>query len=271
MTSKAADFIISMEGVGSSGKTTQIGMLAESLRSGYRVTSHKIINRNLLENALKPLYSGERETIWVASLPDVTVGADMLAWLALYMQRYSAIKAEVDEKPHIFLIERYIYTAFTHAAARAVLREIAKVMGDSSHAPGRLAEQIQKESVAKKVHFERLVAQYKNTGMKNAGNEIDALYKTFAGARNIVTWPNLVFVLDLPVELIKPREVKRENRAYTPGDVIYYSIVAELYRRVAKREKGRVYLIDGAAPPAEVAKKISAIVKRRCKMRAYKK
>lgn len=271
MTSKAADFIISMEGVGSSGKTTQIGMLAESLRSGYRVTSHKIINRNLLENALKPLSSGKRETIWVANLPEVTVGADLLAFLALYMQRYSVIKAEIGDKPHIFLIERYLYSPFTHVAARAVLHEIAKEMRSSSSAPGKLAEQIREESAAKRVPFESLIAQYGNIGMKNARREIDALYEAFIGVRSIVSWPNIVFVLDLPVRAIKPREVKRENRAYTLGDVLYYSIVAELYRKIAKKEQGRVYLIEGTAQPDEIAKKILVIVKRKCNLRAYRK
>ena len=271
MTTAKSDFIVSMEGIGSSGKTTQISMLAEALRSKYNVTSHKVINRDLLEGMLKPLSSGQAETIWVANLPDVEIGADLLAFLALYMQRYSVIKEEVGGRPHIFLIERYLYSPFMHVAARVVLSEIEKAMKSGSSAPGRLANQIQKESTAKGVPFESLVRMYKDIGMKMAGKRIDALYRAFTGASSIVAWPNLVFVLDVPVKAIKPREVKRENRAYTLGDILYYEIVADLYKRIAKREPKRIYLIDGTAAPELIAESILRIVKRRCNLETYKR
>ena len=199
------DFIISMEGIGSSGKTTQLSLLAESLRADYNVTAHKIISRKLLENALKPLSSGKSERIWVANLPNVEIGVDLLAFLALYTQRYSIVKSEVGAKPHIFIIERYLYSPFTHVAARAVLKEIAGQLGSDSFEPGVLAEIIARKSAQSGTGFNELAEKYKKIGLKNASGKIDSLYKAFVGASGIVVSAGPGLHLGRPGEVDKTK------------------------------------------------------------------
>lgn len=265
------DFIISIEGIGSSGKTTQLGLLAESLRPSYNVISHKIINRKLLESVLSPLSASRHERIWVANLPEVEIGSDLLAFEALYYQRYSMLKAEVGTKPHIFIIERYLYSSLVHVAARAALKEIAKTMKSASSAPGVLAEVIRNKSGYDSIRFETLVEKYASGGIADAKEHIDAIYSAFRGARGIVPWPEIVFVLDMPVRDIKPREVKRENRAYTDGDILYYTVVRNLYKYVLKKEPGLIYLIDGTKEPEEISSELLKIVKRKCSLKDYRK
>ena len=83
----------------------------------------------------------------------------------------------------------------------------------------------------------------------------------FSGISNIVRWPDLTIVLDVPVKDIKPREMLRENRAYTQGDLLLSTLVAEMYKVLARKAPDRVKVIDGRLDSAEISAKITALVK----------
>lgn len=270
MKTEKDDFVISVDGIGSSGKTTQIRLLTEALWEGHNIAAHKIINRELLENALKPLSKEPKEKLWVAYVPNVEIGVDLLAFMALMKQRYHEIKLELGPIPHIILIERYIYDAWMHAATRAVLKEIAGFLKSRNFGPEYLAELIKKESIEKRIDYYDLVEQYKNLGMKKAMPELENLYAVLGPLKKIMKWPNLTLIIDVPIREVKTREVKRENRAYTDGDVIYFSIWPDLYRMLEKREDN-VFIIDGTKDEKEISAGILKIVRKKCKLRDYKK
>lgn len=265
------DFVISIEGIGNAGKTTQIRLLTESLWNDYNIAAHKIINRKLLEDALKPLSNGPKEKFWVAYFPQVEIGVDLLAHTALYGQRFVEIRRELPPIPYIIVVERYLYSGLMHAATRAVLKEMAKFFKSGSFAPEFLAELVRKEAIEKKIEFIDLVEQYANIAGKNAAPEVNRLYEVFLDMEKIMKWPDLVFVMDLPVRQVRFRELKRENRAYTDGDVIYWTIATRMYRLAAEREPDRVHLIDGSREPEDIRKEIAKIVKKKCKLRNFRK
>ncbi|MCW6160349.1 MAG: hypothetical protein LVQ95_04670 [Candidatus Micrarchaeales archaeon] len=265
------DFVISIEGIGNAGKTTQIRLLTESLWNNYNIAAHKIINRKLLEDALKPLSNGPKEKFWVAYFPQVEIGVDLLVHTALYDQRFVEIRKELPPIPYVIVVERYLYSGLMHATTRAVLREMAGFFKSGSFAPEFLAEVLKKEALEKNIAFMDIVEQYTSLAIKNTKGEVNRLYEVFLDMEKIIKWPNLVFVMDVPVEKVRYRELKRENRAYTDGDVIYWTIAMRMYRLAAEREPSRIFLIDGTQEQDKIAKEISKIVKKKCKLRDYRK
>ncbi len=262
------NLIISFEGIGSSGKTTQADMLASDLWKSHYIALHKMINRKLLERALTALSNGPSEKLWVADLPRVDFGTDLLVFMALMKERYAQIKDQLVE-PHIILMERYIDSVFVHAASRIVLEEIKEKHSYRSAAPEELAANLRALAYNKKMMYEDIVDAYVTEGVRNSSEQIEKLYRTFVGIKEIMRWPDLTFVIDLPIKEVRFREVGRENRVYSDGDVVYAIIVNRLYKVLAKKEPRRIYIINGARDTGEVSKDIERIVKKKFRLNRY--
>jgi len=76
--------------------------------------------------------------------------------------------------------------------------------------------------------------------------------------------PDLTFWLDLPAEETMKRIAKRgEGDRLESKGIAYENKVRELYQLLADQESERFVKIDSTAEPAEIAKKIAAVVKQR--------
>ena len=265
------NLVISFEGIGSSGKTTQADLLTENLWKDHNVVMNKIINRELLASALKPFSDKPAEKFWVAYLPEVELGTDLIAFMALYKHRYSQIVSQIQKAPYVIIIERYLYSAFAQAATRIALDQIAKIYKSKSISPETLAEMMLEESKKKNTAFEELVERNASLGLANRRADIENLYKVFVGFKRIIEWPKLTIVLDIPIKDVKSREIRRENRAYTRGDVLYSTVVSKVYRFLARKEPRSVYVIDGSRAKEEISDEILKLVKRKCDLARYKK
>lgn len=270
MTTKG-NLIISFEGIGSSGKTTQADILTERLWKDYRVVMNKIINRELLASALKPFSDRPAEKFWVAYLPEVELGTDLIAFMALYKHRYAQIVSQLPKARHIIIIERYLYSSFAQAAARMVLDEISKACKCSSTSPDMLAELMLRESQRKHAEFESVLEKYTSMGIARRRADIENLYQFFLGFKRIMEWPRLTVIFDVPIKDVRLREIRRENRAYTDGDVLYSTIVSKLYGFMARKEPESVFTIDGSGTREEIADEVLKLVRSRCKLSAYRK
>jgi thymidylate kinase len=267
----AKDLLISLEGIGSSGKTTQGDMLAACFWKKYRIAFHKVVNRKLLQNTLEPLSQKESYKFWVANLHYVEIGTDLLAFTALMNERYHSIRSMLKSKPYLIILERYVDTVFAYTAARFALKHIADSYNLKSFAPEEVALAIQARADKTKVPFEELAEKSAETGFRAAIEEIELMHETFKCMKNIVRWPDLTIVLEVPVDRIKSREIKRENRAYTIGDVLLSGIINRIYLFMAKKEPARIRILDGEQDPSVLCDQITSIIKKKYALSDYAK
>jgi thymidylate kinase len=265
------NLIISFEGIGSSGKTTQAAMLAGSFWSKYNTAVHKMINRKMLQATLKPFSRKPVEKLWVAQLPQVEEGTDMLVYMALMKQRYAEILEELGGKPHIVLLGRYIDSVFAHAATRIVLGAIAAKRRLASNDPESLSKLIYADSQREGLQFEPLVDKVVGAELKACAKKVETLYAAFSGLRNTVRWPDMTIVLDVPVSKMSEREARRENRAFSQGDMLYFTITSRAYRFLKRKEPKRIYLVDGYREREAIAKEIFGLVTKKFNLSKYRK
>lgn len=271
---KTDGMIVSFEGIGSSGKTTQSDLLAANLWKRYNVSVHKMINRKLLESVIKPLLpfsSKPNQRLWVIDVPEVEEGTDLLVYMALMKQRLAEISAAGGSAPRILILGRYIDSVFAHSATRIVLGEMARMLGVQGAAPEDIAKRMLAESSRKTASYDGLLAKYAGAAEGRCKGRIESLYKAFTGLRHIVRWPDITVVLDVRAADIKGREVRRENRAFSPGDVLYFAITSDIYKFLAKKEPKRVSLVNGIGDREEIAKDVLKIVTRKGSLAAYEK
>ncbi len=81
--------------------------------------------------------------------------------------------------------------------------------------------------------------------------------------------PDLTIVLDVPVEVGLPRARSREQEdrdsqlgRFEFEDMAFHERVREGYRRLAEREPGRIFFVDGNAPPDQVFQRVLALLER---------
>lgn len=246
-------------------------MLAGSLWRRHNVVVHKMINRKMLERALKPFPHGSSEKLWTAQLPQVEEGTDMLVYMALMKQRYSEILEALRDTPYIILLGRYIDSVFAHAATRIVLNQIASDRKSANKGPESLSKLLYEESQRKGLIFESFVDKCADDEVRKCRNKIERLYTAFAGLRSIVRWPDLTIVLDIPTSKVRERESRRENRAFTQGDILYFAITTQIYGFLAKREPNRVYMVNGHREREKIAKEILGLVRKKYRISAYRK
>jgi thymidylate kinase len=268
---KKENLVVSFEGIGSSGKTTQAAMLAGSFWKKYNTAVHKMINRKLLQRALKPLPHGQSEQLWVANLPRVEEGTDMLVFMALMKQRYSEIREGLGKAKSIIILGRYIDSVFAHSATRIVLSQLASEYKTASHSPEELAMLIYQESQKKGMLFEALLDRRIAEAVRLSRSKVEALYKAFFGLRYIMRWPDITIVLDLPISAAHQREIRRENRAFSKGDSLYFAITSKMYKFLERKEPSRIRIVDGNREREEIAKEVLDIVTKKRKLDAYRK
>jgi thymidylate kinase len=148
---------------------------------------------------------------------------------------------------------------------------LAKVYRSRSASPEVLAELMLEESKKKKLSIEDLVDRSAALGFERRRKDVEELYKAFIGLNRIIKWPTLTIVLDVPIKDVRSREIRRENRAYTRGDVLYSTIVSRVYRFLARKEPKRIYVIDGAREEKEIGDEIFRLVKKKCRLDRYRK
>ncbi len=230
-----------------------------------------MFTHKMLEAALGAISKNPREQMWSAFLPKVDPGVDLLVFMALLKQSYADLVAEFDGVPHIVIMGRYVDAAFTHSATRVVLIQIAKTLGAETSSPQGLAKLISAESLRTHVEFEVLVGEYAQKCMKKCVREINILYQIFISLKPLIRWPDLTIMLDLPIKDIKVREVRREQRVYNNGDILYSSITAELYKFLVIRELGRIDLIDATRSREDIAAEVQSLILRKFNLGDYRR
>ncbi|MEM3215997.1 MAG: hypothetical protein QXS17_03725 [Candidatus Micrarchaeaceae archaeon] len=218
--------IISLEGIGGAGKSTQLELLKrdESWRNGVKVEFVKGVSRKSMADSLRAFEDREKERLWVAYLPNVHPGTDMLAFIAYMNENCITIEEKLKQSNNdtqtIIIFDRYIDTAFTHAAARIIL--------------------------SKDPEQERKISE---------------LYSAYVALKPIIRWPDLTIVIDTPLEISEARAIQREGKFYEGNDREGFQIISDLYKWLAKVEPQRVRFVDGAQDADEIHNEIVKLIR----------
>ena len=73
-------------------------------------------------------------------------------------------------------------------------------------------------------------------------------------------WPELVLLLEVPVEVVERRLQKRQLDRFEQEDRAFFERVRAAYAELARKEPGRVRLIDGSKAPEEVKAQIEKAI-----------
>ncbi|MFV1916956.1 MAG: hypothetical protein ACC618_00495 [Patescibacteria group bacterium] len=107
--------IVSLEGIGGSGKSTLSKLAKKKLtKKGLKILLRRPITRYRLEEALSS-FPGKRERVWVSKLPVVPPREEALCYLALLIKDNECLlKPNYD----LVIFDRYIDTISSGVAAR---------------------------------------------------------------------------------------------------------------------------------------------------------
>ena len=81
-------------------------------------------------------------------------------------------------------------------------------------------------------------------------------------------WPELVILIDVPVELLSERMAKRDLDRFEQADEAFHARVRAGFAEMAAADPDRWVVIDGTPPIDEVAKAVSAAVAERLQLKA---